>query len=121
TAGTGAENLVKDAVNAPMQSRAGDLTSSEKAQMDLENANSNGGQNRCTECGQDVQKVQNKKGQPTPRNQLQRHHDPLLSQGGHSKSPKNRIVCLNCHVKIHKEWHLSAGPQAHASVKIPQP
>src|SRR6185437_15401732 len=52
TAGTGAENLVKDAVNAPMQSRAGDLTSSEKAQMDLENANSNGGQNRCTECGQ---------------------------------------------------------------------
>jgi hypothetical protein len=37
-----------------------------------------------------------------PANQLQRHHDPPLSKGGNSQSPKNRIVCKDCHIKIHK-------------------
>jgi predicted HNH restriction endonuclease len=71
--------------------------------LDQQNANQNGGQNKCTECDRDVQKVQNKKGKTPPENQLQRHHDPPLSQGGNSKSKKNRIVCRECHQKIHKE------------------
>ena len=71
-------------------------------QLDQQNANQNGGQNKCTECGQDVQKVQNKKGETPPGNQLQRHHDPQLSKGGNSKSDTNRVVCRTCHVKIHK-------------------
>jgi len=89
--------------------RVGDFTPSDKEQLDQDNANKNGGQNKCTECGRDVQKVQNKKGEPTPGNQLQRHHDPMLSKGGHSKSPKNRIVCKDCHVKIHKKLQRPAG------------
>jgi RHS repeat-associated protein len=99
----GLGNLIKDAT-APMEShRTGDFTSAEKNQLDKANATSNGGQNKCTECGQDVQKVQNKAGQPTPGNQLQRHHDPMLSKGGNSQSKKNRVVCNSCHKKIHKQ------------------
>jgi hypothetical protein len=86
-----------------MASRVGDLTSGEKKQMDERNAKENGGKNKCTDCGQDVQKVQNKKGVSPPGNQLQRHHDPMLSKGGNSQSPHNKVVCLNCHKKIHKK------------------
>ncbi len=89
-------------INA-MSRRAGDFSTSDKKQLDEQNANHNGGQNKCTECGQDVQKVQNKKGEAPPGNQLQRHHDPQLSKGGNSKSPKNRIVCKACHPKVDKE------------------
>jgi len=82
--------------------RTGDFTPSEEQQLDEKNAAENGGQNACTECGRDVHKSENKAGQTPPGNQLQRHHDPLLSQGGNSSSPKNRIVCRECHAKIHK-------------------
>ncbi|HXP68610.1 MAG TPA: RHS repeat-associated core domain-containing protein [Candidatus Dormibacteraeota bacterium] len=99
---TGGVNLIKDIVSSPMESRrVGDLTPNEKKAIDQKNADENGGQNKCTECGRDVQKVQNQKGQTPPENQLQRHHDPPLSKGGNSKSPKNRIVCRACHRKIH--------------------
>jgi hypothetical protein len=86
-----------------MSRRAGDFTSGEKKQLDEQNANQNGGQNKCAECGQDVQKAQNKKGETPPPNQLQRHHDPQLSKGGNSKSGKNRIVCRGCHPKVDKQ------------------
>jgi RHS repeat-associated protein len=91
------------AIAHAMSNRAGDFSTSDKKQLDQQNANQNGGQNKCTECGQDVQQVQNKKGETPPANQLQRHHDPQLSKGGNSKSPKNRIVCRACHPKVDKE------------------
>jgi RHS repeat-associated protein len=94
TAGTAVKNLT-------FSKRVGDFTSGEKQQMDSENADKNGGTIKCTECGQEVQKVPNKKGEKAPGNQIARHHDPLLSEGGSSKSSKNRIVCRDCHVKIH--------------------
>jgi hypothetical protein len=98
-----ADGAIRGAENLFFSNRVGDFTSGEKKQMDQENAKKNGGQNKCTECAQDVHKVQNKKGEPAPGNQLQRHHDPPLSKGGNSKSPKNRIVCKNCHLKIHAD------------------
>jgi hypothetical protein len=59
--------------------------------------------NKCTNCSQEVQKVQNKKGEPTPGNQLQRHHDPPLSKRSPgTKSPDDRILCKDCHVQEHK-------------------
>ena len=100
----GSVNIVKDVVNAPAESRrTGDLTPGEKNQMDQENAAQNGGQNKCTECRQNVEKIQNKRGESVPGNQLQRHHDLMLSKAGNSRSLKNGIVCKNCHAKIHQQ------------------
>ncbi len=106
-AGTAGVNLIKDVVNAPAESRrVGDFSQADKDRMDAKRAAENGGTIKCTECGQDVEKIQNEAGEKTPGNQLQRHHDPPLSKGGNSASPGNRIVCRTCHVKIHK----SPGP-----------
>src|SRR5437016_7724139 len=61
-------------LKAASEKRVGDFSASDKQKMDQANASKNGGQNKCTDCGQDVQKVQNKKGEKAPGNQLQRHH-----------------------------------------------
>jgi RHS repeat-associated protein len=83
--------------------RTGDFTKGEKNAMDSKNAAENGGMNKCTNCSQEVQKVQNKKGEPTPGNQLQRHHDPPLNKRPPgTKSPDDRILCKDCHVQEHK-------------------
>ena len=71
-----ANGALEGAKNLFFSNRVGDFSSGDKKQMDQDNANKNGGQNKCTQCGQDVQKAQNKQGEPAPGNQLQRHHDP---------------------------------------------
>jgi hypothetical protein len=85
-----------------LMGRVGDFTRADKRAMDAANANANGGVNKCTNCGQEVVKVGNEKGQTPPGNQLQRHHDPPLKDGGNSTSWWNRIFCRDCHADIHK-------------------
>jgi uncharacterized protein RhaS with RHS repeats len=96
----GGGHLVSTAIETR---RVGDFTSSEKKQMDKANADKNNGTKRCDSCGKEVQKVASKSGEPTPDNQMQRHHDPPLSKGGNGKSPKNKVLCKDCHVEIHKK------------------
>ena len=106
SAGVIAHGATTDAVagaNLMFSKRTGDFTKGEKNAMDSKNSADNGGVNKCTKCGQEVQKVQNKAGEPTPGNQLQRHHDPPLSQRPPgTKSPNDRILCKDCHVQEHQ-------------------
>jgi len=85
---------------APIESRRqGDYTSGTKKVIDAQNAEQHGGQNACDNCGKPLEKVQNKKGVPTPDNQLQRHHKNPLGQGGPSTPANTKVLCPPCHIK----------------------
>ena len=100
---TGAANLGAaggDAINAAMESRAGDFKTSTRENKIKENAAANGGQNKCETCGQDVHRTQNQTGQTPPENQLQVHHDPPIKDGGGQNSTPV-VLCRTCHQKVH--------------------
>lgn len=86
-----------------MGKRAGDFSGSTREGAIKNNAEQNGGTNKCDKCGQDLQRVGNKSGQKPPANQLHVHHDPPISEGG-GKDSKPVVVCRDCHLNdIHKQ------------------
>ena len=88
---------------ATRQRRAGDFTNSTREGAIKDNADKNGGTNKCEKCGQDLQRVSNKSGQKPPDNQLHVHHDPPIGEGG-GKDSKPVVVCRDCHLNdIHKK------------------
>jgi RHS repeat-associated protein len=100
--GTGAVNLGRAVLTAFSGKRQGDFKPSEREQSIKENAEKNGGTNKCERCGQEVVRTQNKPGQKSASNQLHVHHDPPIHKGG-GRHSKGEVVCRDCHVKIHKE------------------
>ena len=106
TAGTALEvgagkNLV-DVATTPVERRAGDFSSSTREGAIKGNAAANGGTNKCENCGRDVVRVGNQKGQAPPGNQLQVHHDPPSSEGG-GKDSKPVVLCRDCHQDVHNQ------------------
>jgi hypothetical protein len=97
---TGAANLGKAIVTAFSGKRQGEFTPSEHEEAIQQNADKNGGTNKCERCGQDIQRTQNKKGETPPKNQLQVHHDPAIKNGG-GRHSKREVVCRECHQEIH--------------------
>jgi RHS repeat-associated protein len=103
---TGAAKNVGGILNAMSKkgtepgSRPGqDFTPAGKKEIDARDGNT------CTgECGRnDLQSIQNKKGQLTPPNQRQRHHIKQKSEGG-SGTPENaRTLCPACHKEEHRK------------------
>lgn len=92
-----------NAIGNAMQRRAGDFTNSTREGAIKDNADKNGGTNKCEKCGQDLQRVSNKSGQKPPDNQLHVHHDPPIGEGG-GKDSKPVVVCRDCHLNdIHKK------------------
>jgi hypothetical protein len=90
-------------ITTPIESRRqGDFTPGTKDEIDTQNAQRHGGQNACDRCGKPVQKIANKKGVPTPNNQLQRHHKKWLSNGGKSTSKNAEVLCPPCHISEHR-------------------
>jgi hypothetical protein len=93
---------------APGSRPGKDFTPAGKRTIDAANAAKNGGKNACTKCGNDVRKQANKKGQPTPKDQLQRHHVVPKSQNGSGTPDNGQILCPECHIGEHwNSWIFS--------------
>ena len=101
---TGAVGAAKNAgaiIHAMSGKRQGDFKPSTREGAIQNNAEKNGGTNKCEKCGQSLVRTQNKKGQTPPKNQLHVHHDPPIKDGG-GKDSKAEVVCRDCHQnKIH--------------------
>jgi RHS repeat-associated protein len=98
----GGVHLVKAAIAG---SRPGqDFTPAGKREIDQRD------QNKCQNCGRDVRSVQNKKGEPTPADQRQRHHiKPKREKGG--GTPENaKTLCPECHKEEHRKLRCKIGP-----------
>jgi RHS repeat-associated protein len=95
---TGAAKNSGAILNA-MSQRAGDFKSSTREGAIQENAEKNGGVNKCEKCGQTLQRTPNKKGQTPPKNQLHVHHNPPIKDGGGQDS-KPEIACRDCHQNV---------------------
>src|SRR5262249_17952141 len=100
--GSAAADAIRDAVSKPVEKRQGDFKPSEREQSIKQNAQANGGTNKCEKCGQEVVRTQNKSGQTPPKNQLHVHHDPPIKQGG-GRHSKRKILCRECHQEEHKK------------------
>lgn len=113
--GIGLKNLTGAALDpqngTTVERRANDFTSGEKKKIDARNAEQNGGVNKCENCGRQVEKIQNKPGQPTPPNQLQRHHKKPAAQGGPGKADNGKVVCPECHIEEHRRLRQQQGQQ----------
>ena len=74
-----------------------DFTPAGKRQVDARDGNQR------QDCGRNVQWIQNKRGQPTPADQRQRHHIRPKSEGG-GGTPENGItLCPGCHKERHRK------------------
>lgn len=83
--------------------RENDFTGKTKDEIDAENAARHEGQNACDRCEKPLVKVGNKKGEPTPPDQLQRHHRKPLGKGGPSTTENAEVLCPGCHKDQHKK------------------
>ena len=100
--GLGYEYWVNTRNQAAPGSRPGqDFTPAGKRTIDQTNAAQNGGDNKCTNCKKKVRKVANKKGEPTPDDQLQRHHIDPKSEGGSGTPENGEVLCPECHQDVH--------------------
>jgi RHS repeat-associated protein len=99
-----AKNLAANA-----ERRANDFTPGEKKKIDANNAQQNGGVNKCENCDRALEKVQSKPGVPTPGNQLQRHHKKPAAQGGAGKAENAKVLCPDCHIKEHRKLRAKGG------------
>jgi len=88
---------------APGSRPGQDFTPAGKKTIDQTNAAQNGGENRCNNCKKKLRKVKNKKGEPTPDDQLQRHHiQPKAGDPPGSGTPENAdVLCPECHQDVH--------------------
>jgi RHS repeat-associated protein len=85
------------ATNATGSRPGQDFTPAGKRQIDARDGN------QCQNCGREVQSVQNKKGQPTPPDQRQRHHIKPKSEGGSGTPENGKTLCPGCHKKEHQK------------------
>jgi RHS repeat-associated protein len=74
-----------------------DFSHSAKKEIDARDGN------KCQSCGRDVTSAQNKKGQPTPPDQRQRHHIQPKSQGGDGTASNGKTLCPACHKEEHRK------------------
>jgi len=58
------------------------------------------GQMKCKDCDKDVHNRQSKKGEGTPDDQAQVHHDPAIKDGG-GRDSKGVVLCPPCHIERH--------------------
>ena len=88
---------------APGNKRRGkDFTPAQKRDAKAANAEENGGNMTCTDCGRnDLESIKNEKGVSTPPNQAQVHHDPAIKDGG-GRDSTPIILCPKCHQKRHR-------------------
>ena len=70
--------------------------------IDAANIKDHGGDYGCNCCGRPLRKIGNQKGQPTPDDQLQRHHKEPLSEGGPSTVENCDVLCPGCHGAAHQ-------------------
>lgn len=83
--------------------RGRDFTKAQKRDFEKNNADANGGNMTCEDCGRnDLQNIGNKKGQPTPPNQAQVHHDPAIKNGG-GRDSDGKVLCPECHQQRHRD------------------
>ena len=101
---------------APGSRPGQDFTRSGKKDIDNANADKNGGKNNCEKCGKEIKKQPNKKGEPTPDDQLQRHHKVPKSQGGSGTPENGEPLCPACHYDEHYPT-----PQPQPPQPAPQP
>jgi RHS repeat-associated protein len=106
--GTAALSGLANAGISLSKKRGGDWTAGTKKEIDAANADRHGGSYGCDNCGKTLEKVGNKKGVPTPDNQLQRHHKEPLRQGqppgkrGPSITENSEVLCPGCHKEVHQ-------------------
>jgi RHS repeat-associated protein len=82
----------------PADSRPGkDFTPAGKRAIDEK------AKNQCESCGRSVKPAQNKKGEPTPADQKQRHHIKPKSQGGSGTPENGKLLCPTCHKEEHRK------------------
>lgn len=102
--GYAAYRLYQASRQAAPGSRPGqDFTRAGKRTIDQTNAAQNGGENKCNNCKKKVKRQANKKGSPTPDDQLQRHHiQPKAGDPPGSGTPENgEVLCPECHQEVH--------------------
>jgi RHS repeat-associated protein len=98
------ENAVTGLFSKPAApgSRPGqDFTKAGKKTIDQTNAANHGGDNKCDKCDKDVRKVASEKGEPTPDDQLQRHHIEPKAAGGSGTPENGQVLCPDCHQAEH--------------------
>ena len=89
--------------NSKKKKRQGEFTKSKKKKILEDNRDSNKGNLTCQDCNRDdlVSGVASRKGQKTPENQAQVHHDPPIKDGG-GRASKGIVLCPKCHKERHK-------------------
>jgi RHS repeat-associated protein len=91
------QHLLKGDASKSSGSKGEDFTPSAKKEIDARDGN------QCQNCGQDVRSVQNKRGQPTPADQRQRHHIKPKSEGGKGTPSNGKTLCPACHKEEHRK------------------
>lgn len=81
--------------------RDGDFTRGQREKFKQKNADQNDGQMKCVDCGKDVNKRASTKGEPTPSDQAQVHHDPAIKNGG-GRDSDGVVLCPHCHQTRHR-------------------
>jgi hypothetical protein len=81
--------------------RVGDFTRAQKNAAKANNAAENNGQVQCHDCGRPVYNRASVKGQGTPPDQAQVHHQPAIEDGG-GRDSEAIVLCPSCHINRHK-------------------
>ncbi|HWZ44032.1 MAG TPA: RHS repeat-associated core domain-containing protein, partial [Candidatus Saccharimonadales bacterium] len=100
--GAGEENSQSDDAKDKARTNGGlakgeDFSRSTKKEIDARDGN------KCQNCGGDVKSAQNKKAQPTPPDQRQRHHIQPKSEGGKGTAENAKTLCPECHKEEHRK------------------
>jgi RHS repeat-associated protein len=118
----GVEKTIYESRQAAPGSRPGqDFTRAGKNTIDQTNAAQNGGDNKCVGCKKKVRKVSSKKGEPTPDDQLQRHHIDPKENGGSGTPENGEIRCPPCHQDVHNPSPVPDPTPAPEPAPAPQP
>jgi RHS repeat-associated protein len=89
---------------AQQRPRQGAYTPRQRREARDHNREANGGRLRCEgSCRRDDLQsgIPNRRGEPTPPNQSQVHHDPPIAEGGGRHSTP-RVLCPQCHKDAHR-------------------
>lgn len=113
-----ANGVLKSVVEKkPGGGRVGDFTRAQKEAKKAENAAKNGGKMKCEKCSKEVENIRSQKGQGTPDNQAQIHHDPALKDGG-GRDSKAVLLCPACHRAEHAAEKAAAKPNVPEAPKL---
>jgi RHS repeat-associated protein len=108
-AGAGIRRALREGADELRQAarhrRQSEYTRTQRRDILQNNRNANGGRLTCegSNCGRDDLQsgVPNRRGEPTPPNQTQVHHDPPISEGG-GRHSTGRVLCPRCHKEEHR-------------------